>query len=60
MYSTGKYIQYHVITYNGKESSYICVYTYISLTLNHFAVHLKLTQYYKSTIVLFFFKFILS
>ena len=36
LYSTGKYIQYLVITYNEKESE---------------AVHLKLAQYCKSTIV---------
>ena len=36
LYSTGNYIQYLVITYNGKESE---------------AVYLKLTQYHKSTLV---------
>ena len=36
LYSTGNYIQHLVITYNGKESE---------------AVHLKLTQYCKSTMV---------
>ena len=41
-------MQYFVISYNGKElkKEYVYVYTHI---LNHFAVHLKLTQYYKST-----------
>ena len=43
LYSTENYIQYPVINYNGKE--YIYVY------LNHFAVHLKLTQHYKLTIL---------
>ena len=38
LYRTGNYIQYLIITYNGKESE---------------AVHLKLTQYCKSTIVKF-------
>ena len=46
MYSTGNYIQYLVITYNGKESEkeYIYIYIYICMyyvQLNHFAVHLK-------------------
>ena len=45
MYNTGKYIQYTVITYNGKYSEKI--YTYL---VNHFAIHLKLTKYCKSTI----------
>ena len=36
LYSTRTYIQYLIITYNGKESE---------------AVYLKLTRYYKSTIV---------
>ena len=31
----------------GKESE---IYIYIYIKLNHFAQHLKLTQYYKSTI----------
>ena len=30
---------------------YICVYTYIYMALNHFAVPLKLTQHCKSTIL---------
>ena len=44
LYSTGKYIHYLVITYNGKDSE---------KELNHLTVHLKLTQYCKSTIVQF-------
>ena len=40
LYATGNYIQYLVITCNGQDSE---------------AVHLKLTQYYKSTIVKLFF-----
>ena len=47
LYSTGNYTQYFIIIYKGKESEknrYICIYN------NHFAVHLKLTQYCKSTI----------
>ena len=38
-HSTGNYIQFPIITYNGKDSE---------------AVHLKLTQYCKSNIVQFF------
>ena len=45
LYSTGNYIQYLVITYNGKE--YEKEYKYVQL--NHFAVYLKLTHC-KSTI----------
>ena len=36
-YSTGNYIQYLVITYNGKESEK----EYIYIKLDHFAVYLK-------------------
>ena len=38
LYSTGNYIQYLVIAYNGKEpeKKKICI-----VKLNHFAVHLK-------------------
>ena len=39
LYSTGNYIQYLIITYNGKEFEKI----YIYIKLSHFAVHLKLT-----------------
>ena len=45
LYSTGNNIQYLVITCNGKESEKEYIY------LNHFAVHLKLTQHCKSTIL---------
>ena len=47
LYSTGNSTQYLVITYNGRESEkeYMCVWV-----MNHLAVYLKLTQYYKSTI----------
>ena len=44
--STGNYIQYLVITYNGKESEK----EYIYIKLNHFAVYLK---HCKSTILQF-------
>ena len=47
LYSTGNYIQYLIITYNGKKSKK--EYTYI--TENHFDVHPKLTQQCKSTIL---------
>ena len=44
LYGTGNYIQYQVITYNGKESEK----EYTHMELNHFAIHLKLTQHCKS------------
>ena len=52
LYSTGNYIQYPEIKYNGKEykKMYI-VYTYICVKLNHFLVQQKLTQYCKATCV---------
>ena len=40
LYSTGNYSYYLIITYNGKSAK----------VLNQYAVHLKLTQYYKLTI----------
>ena len=42
------YIYKHMYTH-----IHICTYIYICthLYMNHFAVHLKLTQYYKSTIL---------
>ena len=48
VHSTGNYIQYLAITMmekNLKEN----MYAYVSL--NHFAVHLKLMQYCKSTVL---------
>ena len=49
LYSTGDYIQYLLINYNGKEyeQEHIC----IQMKLSHFAVYQKLTQYCKSTIL---------
>ena len=44
IYSTRNYIQYLIITYDGKENEY--VHTHIP---DHFAVHLKLTQQINST-----------
>ena len=41
LYSTGNYIQYLIITYNGKN---ICVCIYIYIYMNHYAVLLKLTN----------------
>ena len=43
MYSTGNYIQYLIINYNGKECKniYIYTHTHIYKYLNHFAEHLK-------------------
>ena len=50
LYSTGNYIQYPVINHNGKEYEKItCIYMYN----NQFAVHQKLTQHCKSTILPF-------
>ena len=49
LYSTGNYIQYLIITYNGKESAKLCIY--ICTYLNHFALHQKLTQCCKLTIL---------
>ena len=52
-FSTGNSIQYLAITYNEKESEkeYTCMNIYIYIYLDHFVIHLKLTQYCKSTIV---------
>ena len=47
LYGIGNYIQYLIIIYNGKESKKLYVYN------NHFAVHLKITQHCKSTILQF-------
>ena len=46
LYTTGNYIQYLVITCNGKEleKEHICMY----VCMAHFAAHMKLMQYYKS------------
>ena len=52
LYSTGNYILYLVINYNGKElKKYRYIHIYVEL--NHFSVHLKLTQYCKSNILQF-------
>ena len=45
--SAGNYIQYPVISHNGKEYE-----THVEL--NHFALQQKLTQHCKSTILQFF------
>ena len=50
-YSTEKFTQYFLMTYKEKESEKEHVYMYVSLS--HFAVHLKQTHCYKSTIFLF-------
>ena len=44
LYSTWDYDQYLVITYNGKDSKSLCMSE---------TVHLKLTQYCKSTLLQF-------
>ena len=49
MYRTGNSTQYSVVTYMGKESEKEWIYVYVKL--NHFAVHLKLIQHCKSTIL---------
>ena len=49
LYKIGSSTQYPVITYVGKESEKEWIHIYVQL--NHFAVYLKLTQYYKSTIL---------
>ena len=52
LYSTGNYVHYLVINYNGKElKKYMYIHIYVEL--NHFSVHLKLTQYCKSNILQF-------
>ena len=55
LYSTGNYIQYLIINYNGKEleKEEIYIHTHLYVKLNHCAVHLKLVQYCKSTILQF-------
>ena len=42
LYTTGKFTQYYVITYAGKESEKEWIYVYVQLI--DFAVCLKLTQ----------------
>lgn len=49
MYSTGNYTQYFVIAYTGKESKK--VYIERDRDMNHFAVHMKPTQYCKPAIL---------
>ena len=41
------------MNYNGKESEkeYIYIHIHIHVKLNHFAIHQKLTQHCKSTIL---------
>ena len=46
----GNYTQCFVITYKGKESEKKYIYMYI-YKLNHCVVHLKLTGYFKSTLL---------
>ena len=40
MYSTGNYVQYLSITYNGKEPENN-IYIYIYIYMNHYLVHMK-------------------
>ena len=55
LFSTGKYIKYFAVTYNGKESEKVCVclYVCVCIYLDHFAVHLKLAQHCKLTVLQF-------
>ena len=47
--STGNSTQYSVVTYMGKGSKKEWIY--LSVSLIPFAVHLKLTQHYESTVL---------
>ena len=49
LYSTGDSTWYAVMTYMGKESKKEWIYVYVKLI--HFAVPLKLTQHFKSSIL---------
>ena len=60
LYSIGNYIQYFVMVYNGKSENIIFIYMYVYMgiyeyiyiyKLYHFALHLTLIQYCKSTIL---------
>ena len=53
LHSTGNSIQYSMINHNGKEYflKRMCVYIYMYMYLNHFAVQQKLTQHCKSAIL---------
>ena len=48
LYNTGKFTQYCIIAYIGKESEKELMSVYVLLI--YFAIHLKLTQLCKSTI----------
>ena len=52
LYSTRSSTQYFVITYKGEKKSEkedvcvcVCVCVYTQMSMNHFAIYLKLTQY---------------
>ena len=49
LYSARNCTQYSVMTYLGKESKKEWIY--VDVLLIHFAVHQKITQHYKSTIL---------
>ena len=38
----------------NEKTKCVCIYVYIYIYPNHFAIHLKLTQYCKSTTLQFF------
>ena len=46
LYSTGSCIQYPLINHNGKEyEKECCIYMFVCVYLNYFAVQKKLTHY---------------
>ena len=49
LYNTENYTQYFVLTYKGKEFEKDQIHVHVQL--NHFAIHLKLTQHCKSTML---------
>ena len=55
LYSKGNSNLYLLITYNGKgsekEYTYVCVRVCVYSKLSHFAIHLKLTQHCKSSML---------
>ena len=52
LYSTGNYIPYPIINYNGKEyKKNVWIHMNIYVQLNHFSVQQKWIQCYKSTIL---------
>ena len=52
LYSTKNYIQYPMISHHGQEFKSVCVCVCVCVYLNCFAIQHKLTQHWKSTIIL--------